>query len=287
MTKVSFAKVPGAGSSAPASDPESPAQPANAEVVSPEKPGQPAGNPQNLPVPRPSQAPVSSRFFGGDEEEDHEDRSDVRLPRLNIIQGLSGADLKSIKKPDGTVAPDGSFVLKKMLYVPQGVSAVVAGFSKKVYVEKMPKFGEGKPRLAETLEKVVEFGGTDQWKFSRENKDSDGMPVSRKPWFVPMVTALLLLKKWDGLSAADEEHFAAVSEDGIAFAPCVFTLKSTSFGSMYVPLKTEQISGVLSKGFYTRYVTLTTRQKTAFEPVATITEPTSEAVRKLAVSIRA
>ena len=278
-TKVSFAKVPGAGSESPVEQ-EKPKD-ANAALVGDTPP---AANSQ-LATQAPQ--PPATRFLGGDEEDGDTDRSDVRLPRLNIIQGLSGADLKSIKRPDGTNAPDGSLVLKKALFIPQPARIVVAGFSRKQYSEKMPKFGEGKPRLLDTLEEVHAAGGTDQWRQSRENKDKDGMPVSRRPWFVPMVTGLLLIQKWDGIRPEDEEHFTAVSEDGIAFAPAVFTVKSTGFEGFYVPLKSEQAAGVLKNGFYTRYVVLSTRQDKAFTPVVSIGEHTSEAVRALAKSIRA
>jgi hypothetical protein len=282
MTKVSFASIPGAGEGGPVSKIES----ANA-VLDPSPAAAPASDaPRQLPAKTDGRV---NAFSGGDEEGGDDDRTDVRLPRLNIIQGLSGPELKSIKMPDGKNAPDGSLILKKTLYVPQPARIVVAGFSRKLFAEKMPKFGEGKPRYAENLEQVHEFGGTDQWKLSRENKDKDGMPMSRKPWFVPMVTGLLLIQKWDGLAKEDEDHFSAIAKDGTAFAPCVYTVKSTSFGSFYVPLKSENSTGILKAGYYVRYVRLTTAQPSAkaFEPVVAIIEPTNEDVRNLARSIRA
>ncbi len=259
MANVSFAKA-GKPASAPEDTTTVPTVPTT-EV------------PRQLPA---APAPRSlSRFSGGDDEDEPQDNSDVLPPRLNIVQGLSGAELKS-------VGPDGTLVLKKSLAIPQPAQIVVAGFSAKTYAEKLPKFGEGKPRIFSNLEDVYNAGGTDVWKQSRENKDSDGMPVSKRPWFTPMVTALLLIKKWDGISAEDEQHFKAVTSDGIAFAPAVFTVKSTGFSGFYVPLKSEQSMGVLSKGYYTRYVSLSTKQVRAFEPVVTIKGETSETVRQLA-----
>ncbi len=287
-TKVSFAAVPGAGTSAPVEE-QKPAE-ANAQVV-----GNTAGD-TRVSAPVPTRSPTV--FSGGDEEEDHEDRSDVRLPRLNIVQGLSGQELKR-------VGPDGTLVFKKTLALPQGIQFVVAGCSRVKYIEKTPEFGKGDPaRIVDTLEDVIRVGGTDQWKQSRECKDKEGIPLSRKPWFQRSVTALLLFKaptkaEFETVCAGgkpgtltDEqyqnslEHFSAVSEDGIAFAPCAYTVKSTSFGGFYVPIKSEQVSGVLRHGFYTRYIKLSTKIAKAYEPVVEILpETTSEPVRKLARSL--
>jgi len=280
-SKISFAKVAGAGSSEPVPA-EQKATEANASLAG-QAPAAPSGATTALAAP-PQQSHLPTRFLGGDEEDDDGDRSDVRLPRLNIVQGLSGADLKGIKKPDGTIAPDGSLIFKKALYIPQPATIVVAAFTKPEYSEKALKFGEGpKPRTFQTLEEVINAGGTDKWKYSRENREDP----TKLPWFVKITTALVLIKKWEGISDADAEHFTAVAEDGTAFAAAVLTVKSTGFQGFYVPLKSEQAQGVLMHGFYTRYVKLTTKQDKAFTPVVSIQEPTSDAVRKLAISIRA
>lgn len=274
-SKVSFARVAGAGSqeSVPA---EQKTTEANASLA-----GQ---APTTALAAPPQQSHLPTRFLGGDEDEDDGDRSDVRLPRLNIIQGLSGADLKAVKMPDGKNAPDGSLIFKKALYIPQPATLVVAGFTKPQYSEKALVFGQGpKPRLFNTLEEVINAGGTDKWKYSRENREEP----TKLPWFVKMTSAIVLIKKWEGISEADAEHFTAIAEDGTAFAAAVFTVKSTGFQGFYVPLKSEQAQGVLKHGFYTRYVKLSTKQDRAFTPVVSIQEPTSDAVRKLAISVRA
>ena len=272
-TKVSFAAVPGAGTSAPVEK----APEANAQVVNATG-AMPASTDTRVATPAPRSVAL---FSGGDEDDGDDDRSDVKLPRLNIVQGLSGAALKK-------VGPDGTLVLKQTLALPATVRIVVAGCSKKRYAEKMAKYGEGAPRIFDTLEQVIVAGGTDKWRESRECKDADGIPKSRKPWFTPMVTALLLIQKPEGLKAEDEEHFSAVSDDGVAFAACLYTVKSTSFGSFYVPIKSEQADGVLRDGFYTRYIKLGTRQVRAFEPtVEILAEFTSEGVRNLARKLRA
>jgi hypothetical protein len=120
-----------------------------------------------------------------------------------------------------------------------------------------------------------------------------------------MVTALLLIQKptkaefetvanngrpgtlTEDAYAALEEHFSAVSTDGIAFAACAYTVKSTSFGGFYVPIKSEQVTGVLRHGFYTRFIKLATKKNRAYEPTVEIlsTEVTSEPVRELARSL--
>ena len=287
QSKVSFAKVPGAGSSAPVE--KTPVQ--EVQVV--------GGNPANdTRVAAPTTQTRGITTFSSGEDEDDGDRSDVRLPRLNIVQGMSGQDLKRI-------GCEGTLVLKKTLALPQGLRIVVAGCSKKRYAEKTPEFGKGTPpRVLDTLEEVIQAGGTDQWRQSRENKDKEGIPLSRKPWFTPMVTSIILIQKptkaqcetvcaagkpgtlTDAQYAAIEEHFSAVSEDGVAFAAAAYTVKSTSFGGFYVPLKSEQVTGVLKHGFFCRYVKLSTKEVRAFEPaVEILDEVTSEGVRKLARSV--
>lgn len=287
MSGISFAAVPGAGTSAPVEKvPE-----ANASVVPP------AGTDTRVAAPTPTAPTPYYRFDDGEDDQAPVDRGDVKLPRLNIIQGLSGPELKK-------VGPDGTLALKQSIALPQPARIVVVGCSKARYAEKPVVYGEGDdPRIFDTLEEVINAGGTDQWRQSRENKDKEGIPLSRKPWFAKMVTSLLMIQlptkeqfatvcaagkpgtPTDEQYANYSEHFSVVSEDGIAFAPCVYTVKSTSFGGFYVPLKTEQVSGVLKGGYSTKYVLLKTKQVRAFEPVVEIVEPTSEAVRKLAKSV--
>lgn len=277
MATISFAKVPGAGSSAPvAPSPETPV--AETEVVPPEAAA--GASPSNLPAVQ-QPAPVTrSGFYAGDEDDLPVDRGDVRLPRINIVQGLSEPELKAFG--------DGAIVLKRTLKIPQPATVVVCGVSRKRYTEKMPKFGEGEPRTFDTLEEVIKAGGTDQWKYSRENKDRDGIPVSRKPWFQTTVTCLLLIKKPENCPPEHEEHFASIAEDGSAWAACVFTVKSTSYGAFYVPIMSEKASGVLRTGFYTHLISFSTHQppkKVHFEPLIKFGGPTPEAVRKLAKQV--
>lgn len=271
MASISFAKVAGAGSSAPVSTPTTVVEP---EVVQ-------TPQPQNLPAVQQSAAPAR-RFYAGDEDDaPPPEAADIRLPHLNIIQGLSDPELKK-------VGPDGTLVLGGSLAIPQPARIVVAGFGPKRFAEKPLKYVKGqKSRLFDTLEQVYAAGGTDQWKFSRSCQRDDGSPASNKPWFMPMKTALVLIQKPEKLAKPeDEAYFYAVSEDGVAFAPCLYTVKSTSFSAFFVELNSV-LPSLLSGAFSNRYVQLTTRQVTAFEPVVKVQEPTSEAVRKLAKSILA
>jgi hypothetical protein len=208
-------------------------------------------------------------FYTGDESEGPQDLTDVRLPRLNIIQGLSKDELKKLGK-------EGDYVLKGSLLLPQPLNIVACGHKPKVWIEKVKQGVQA--RFANSLQAVADLGGTDEWRLSKENDKTD----SKKIWFMPSVTWLFLIQRPEG---ADEGYFPYVSEDNIAFAAALYTCKSTSYGNLHVPLASEKATGLLRAGYATRYVELTTRKglkHPAFEPVCRITVPTSEAVRALA-----
>jgi hypothetical protein len=273
MAVVSFAKTPGAGQSAPVTP--APAAPekapdANAQVVADATPATGAA-PTNALATQ-DHAPTNALgFYTGEEDAQDTDSHDVKLPRLNLVQGLSSAELKAI-------APDGRFVYKGVLPLPEKFRAVVVGRKPKKYVEKLPKFGEGTPREALTIQDVDAFGGTTEWRLSREKKDADGVPVSRKPWFVPMVTLFLLIEKPEG---ADDAHFPAVTPSGRAFGPALFTVKSTSFGSFFVPLNSE-LRGLFRGQFSSRFIEVGSKQAKAWIPTVRILEETPAEVRELA-----
>ena len=270
--KVSFARVPGAGvQQAAVPTPEQPATPpaagdANAQLV-------PAASTAVSAPTAP--APANSMgFWTGDEDGADNDPRDVRFPRLNLVQGMSKADLKAI-------APEGEFVLKKSLKLPKPFTAVVVGFRPKVWVEKTKWGGTAVPRVAKTLEEVIQLGGTDQWKLSRECKDSNDVPVSKIPLFDAHVTACLLIER---PADYDDGNFPYVSEDGKAFAVALFTLKSTSFGSFFIPLNSER-RGLFKGNFASRYVEISAGQSKAWYPTARIVGQTSAAVQALAIKL--
>lgn len=249
-----FAKTAGAGSSAPIE---------NVEVVS---------TPAATAAPSTALTPIvpaaTVGFFTG-EEESAEDSGDVRLPRLNMIQGLSKPELKNLGK-------EGDWVLKGSLVLPSPVTIVAVGHRPKVWIEKV-KHGE-QARYARTLQEVADLNGTDEWRLSKANEKSD----SKKTWFMPSATWLLLIQRPEG---ADEAYFPFVSDDGIAFAAALYTTKSTSYGSFHVPLASEKATGLLRGGYSSRFIELTSQKgvkHAAFEPRIRLTTPTSEGIRALA-----
>lgn len=263
MGNISFAKTPGAGSSAPVVTPEPVASEAEEKKPS-----------TALATPTEDAPSNSLGFYTGEEDAPERDPRDERLPRLNLVQGLSDSELKAIGK-------DGDFVLKRMLNLGTKFTAVVVGFRPKFWIEKLPQYGKGEARYARTLQEVAAFGGTDEWRLSRENKDRDGMPASKKPWFPAHVTGLLLIQRPEG---ADDAYFPAVTPDGQAFAPALFTVKSTSYGSFFIPINSE-LRGLFRGHFWNRYVEVHSEQakkNPSFIPVPKITTETPEAVRLLA-----
>ncbi len=252
--KVSFARVENAGSSTPAT----PLTPATVAPAADTGTNTASGGPVNTtPAPGdtrvsdPKAAPATSSlgFYTGDDEGANDDPRDVRTPRLNLVQGMSKEDLKSI-------APGGEFVYKKSLKLPRPLTAVIGGVTPKVWVEKVKWGGTAIPRIARSLEEVAAFGGTDQWKLSKECKDKQDMPVSRLPLFDAHVTVLLFLAKPEGF---DDGNFPYVTEDGLAFGPALLTVKSTSFGSFYIPINTER-RGLFKGDFSSRYISIDQRE---------------------------
>lgn len=244
----------GGGSSAPVVD---------AEIVE----TNPA--PTSTAVAAPAQQPAAAVGFYTGDEEGATDSADVRLPRLNMIQGLSAPELKKL-------GVEGDFVLKGALLLPKPLEIVAVGHRPKVWIEKV-KHGDN-ARYARTLQEVADFGGTDEWRLSKLNPAID----SKKIWFMPSVTWLLLIKR---PTDADEGYFPFVSEDGIAFAAALYTTKSTSYGAFHQPISSEKATGLLRAGYSTRYIELTSqkgKKHAAFEPLPSFKAPTSEGVRNLA-----
>jgi hypothetical protein len=273
MAVVSFAKTPGAGVSAPVTPPPAPAEKApeaNAQVT--DTPA-PETTTTDTRVATQEHAPTNALgFYTGEDDAPEFDPRDVKLPRLNLVQGMSGAELKAI-------AAEGEFVYKQAIHLPKPFRAVVVGVRPKVYIEKLPKYGEGEPRVAKTLQEVEAFGGTENWRESRENKDKDGVPVSRKPWFPAHVTLFLLIERPEGV---DDAHFPAVTLSGKAFGPALYTVKSTSFGSFYIPINSE-LRGLFRGSFHNRFIEVSSKQTKAWIPTVRIREETPAEVRELAV----
>lgn len=264
--KFNFAK-PGATPPKPVA----PAAPATveAEVVPTESPtdAPEQAAPQNLPAVPPPAAPPA--FYTGEEDTPY-DPQDQRLPRLNIVQKSSQAEWL----PHGI----GALLLKGQVKLPQPARMVVAGARPKVWIEKT-KFGSSvKARVARSLDEVAKLGGTDVWRFSKENPDSN----SAKPWFMPSVTLLVLIEKPDSLP---EDHFGYVAGDKL-YAAALVSVKSTNYDAFWVTISSER-QGLLKKGFSSRFLNVSTVVKqfkggeSGVFKVA-FGEETPEEVRKLA-----
>jgi hypothetical protein len=237
--KVSFSRPSSSApkpvtADAPPKTVEPTAAPAPAVVQNPEPAPAPQQEQRQVPAaPAQSQAVVPS-YYGGEEETD---AADIRFPRLNIAQKTSAAELVKLGL--------GQFILNKDTALGEKIRLVVCGFSPKKYSEKV-KYGSPMGAMAGSLQEVDALGGTPVWRESKENAKSG----STKPWFQPMVTALLLIEQPENL---DSDRFS-YELDGKVYAPAVITLKSTSYVSCFVKLNSEQKLGLLRAGYPTRFI---------------------------------
>lgn len=272
--KVSFAKpvsVPKASIDAAKNVTPEPATPSpTAEAPAAPQAAAPAPAASTALAQRPSNA-VATPVYGGEEEVDV---GDIRFPRLNIAQKTSGAELVKLGL--------GQFILNKELALGEKIRLVVIGFQPKKYSEKV-KYGAPQGKMANSLEEVEALGGTVQWRESKENAASG----STKPWFQPMVTALLLIEKPE--NASDERFIYEL--DGKFYAPALFTVKSTSYDSFFVKLNSEQKLGLLRKGYPTRTVEVTSSLRKftggeAWVPEVKVLEETGPELRAKAQELR-
>lgn len=187
--------------------------------------------PQNLPATQPDYRPPA--FYNGDDETPV-DPEDVQLPRLNIVQKTSGAELLALGF--------GSLVLKGSIKLPQPMRAVIAGIRPKVWIEKTKYGSPAKPRFAHSLDEVSKFGGTDLWKYSKENEKAGSV----KPWFMPSVTMLILIQRDESLS---EANFPFVVE-GKSYAAALLSVKSTNYNAVFTKIQSEKQVGCLRAGGY-------------------------------------
>lgn len=232
----------------------------------------PSPEPSQVPAaPAPSQAPAVPSYYGGEEETDV---ADIRFPRLNIAQKTSAAELVKLGL--------GQFILNKDTPLGEKIRLVVCGFSPKKYSEKV-KYGSPMGAMAGSLDEVERLGGTPVWRESKENAKSG----STKPWFQPMVTALLLIEEPEGL---DSDRFS-YELDGKFYAPAVITLKSTSYESFFVKLNSEQKLGLLRSGYPTRFIEVSSvlvpfTGGEAYQPQVKVLEETGPELRAQAAQLR-
>lgn len=256
-----------------------PATPAETASVSQPDSGAP---PQNLPATQPQSQPPA--FYTGDDETPV-DASDVRLPRLNLVQKSSGAELLTFGF--------GAFVLKaavKLTSAPAaGIAAaapvriVVAGIRPKVWIEKTKYGSAEKSRVARSLDELFQMGGVEKWSFSKEN-DKSG---STKPWFMPSVTALVLVQQPEDVP---EDNFP-FEADGKLYAAALLSVKSTTYESFFGAITSEKVTGVLRKGGYSsRFIDVRTfiqpnKSGESANFKLSFAEETPQAVKDLAASV--
>ncbi len=181
-------------------------------------------------------------FFTGEEDEPT-DPSDVRLPKLNVIQKSSKSEW--LEKGVFSLLLKGEVVIAKK---DKPFRFVVIGARPKVFIEKT-KFGsQEKAKIARSIDEVVKQGGTDSWRFSKENPKAE----STKPWYMPSVTLAVLVEKPADCPPEQEAHFAYVVGDK-AYAAALLTVKSTQYEAVWVFIASER-RGILSKGFNTRFI---------------------------------
>jgi hypothetical protein len=239
--KFSFAKAGG-----PAAQPVEEIK--SATPVAPE--GSTPDSPQNLPAKQDYTPPA---FYTGEEDEPS-DPSDVRLPRLNIVQKSSQSNW--LDKGVFSLLLKGEVLIAKK---DKPFRFVAIGARPKIWIEKtkyQPNGGGEKAQIARSIDEVVQKGGTDQWRFSKENPKAN----STKPWFMPSVTLAVLVEKPADCPPDQEAHFAYVVGDK-AYAAALLSVKSTNYEAVWVFISSER-RGVLSKGFNSRFIDAQINEKT-------------------------
>ncbi len=192
-------------------------------------------------------------FYTGEEDEPT-DPSDVRLPRLNIVQKSSQSNW--LDKGVFSLLLKGEVLIAKK---DKPFRFVVIGARPKIWIEKtkyQPNGGGDKAKIARSIDEVVQLGGTDQWKFSKENPKGN----STKPWFMPSVTLAVLVEKPADCLPEQEAHFAYVVGDK-AYAAALLSVKSTNYEAVWVTISSER-RGILSKGFNSRFIDAQINEKT-------------------------
>lgn len=262
--RVSFKNV-GASSEAPVVDAttgevEKPATPDVSAALAPREEGQIA----------PATPPTGSHFGG----EDEMDAGDIRFPYLNLVQPTS----KSPLKEHGV----GNFVLNKDTLLGKEIRAIVVGFSAPRYEEKVKFGGDKKPRIFNSVDEVVKAGGTTRWFDSKENEKG----TSVRPFFDTKRTALLLIEKPENVA---EDRFVELL-DGKQYATALFVVKGMAYESVYVALNSEQKTGLLKEGFYSRVIKFgvasASKTSEAVKPTSLVQEKIGEEAKAKALKLR-
>lgn len=155
------------------------------------------------------------------------DRSDVRLPRLHLVSKTS--DLATTFSP-------GSFVLNKEALISDGKTplTVVCNRLKKsyqLYVNFDDPEREEKRKVVGTVEEVKALGGV----ISNAKEEN---------CWSPLADIELLIKKPEGVSEEADPQFY-VSAGGAEWAHVAYTVASSAYTAVAVPLITARTSGHL------------------------------------------
>jgi hypothetical protein len=256
MTKVSFAKVGAAAAApeAPASNTNEAPTPDN--NATPAAPVQPVVAPtENLPATTASTAVTtvgSSDAFNADGI----DQSDIRLPRLKLLQGTSDKALLA-KFGFGSLLLKDDVLLAKAAqdnFTAISCRMVFVRLISKSFTERVARYGD--PSMyARSLQEVDEMGGTTDWRLSKENRKSG----SNKPWFQVNANCLVLIEKPEG---APDDHFP-FEANGKLYCPALYTVKSFAYDRFFSVIATAKLTGELRKdGFTSRFVEYTPQIET-------------------------
>ncbi len=281
MKTVSFAKIaPAEAGAAPA-----PAEASQTAPAAPAAPTQPNTNTTIAPAPTQQLAHYEGADEGG------VDASDIRLPKLKLLQGTS--DKKLVTK-----FGFGALLFKDAVLVARAAQTgetpadakpaitatmVFVKLISKTYTEKVAKFGDPSG-FARSLAEVEEQGGTTDWRQSKENPRSG----SKKPWYQVNANCLVLVEK---PADADDDHFP-FEADGKFYAPALYSVKSFAYDNFFVEIATAKATGELRKGGYSsRFILLTPtiqagKGNAEFAvPTVAFGVPTSEEVKKIAAEL--
>jgi len=213
-------------------------------------------------VPAASSAPAVINPVGPTDDLAGEiSRSDVRLPRLNLVARTG--DLAELFDP-------GSFVLNKEIKLSKGgedlLHMVVVRLQKQ-YQEALP-FGDPEtPRVCNTAEEVRELGGT--------------ITYGKGPGIFSEIAHMeLLIRKPESLPNEAEGHFFFESE-GTWYTHCVYTVGGTAYSGVAKPIISARANHLRDSGLIGGLWTLGSVLKKAngnawFTPVLKTAGKTSE-----------
>lgn len=249
---ISFARV---GTSA-VPTPVAPAAPvqqteAPAPVATPVLPEPPAAPAPQVPAVIPPADTSLATTGSGDDYDGIDTSTDIKLPRLKLLQGTSDKKLLAEFGFTGFILKDSVLIAR----APQGNEPAITGrlvfvrLISKTYTERVARFGDPS-MFARSLGEVEEMGGTTDWRQSKENRRSG----SSKPWFQVNANCLVLVEKPE---AAADDHFP-FEADGKLYCPALYSVKSFAYDRFFSEIATAKVTGELRKeGYSSRFILYT------------------------------